>query len=151
MEREYPQAPVFGVGAIVVHKGRILLARRAHAPMKGKWTLPGGAVELGETAADAIKREIEEETGLLVEPAVLVEIVDRIDRRTGRVRFHYVIADFLCRVVGGSLVAQSDAAAVEWLKPSQWRSGALDLDPVTLRVMEKAWRMARASARQGRS
>ena len=149
MKREFPPAPVFGVGAIVVHKGKVLLARRAHAPMKGQWTLPGGAVELGETTSEAIAREIEEETGLLVEPLELVEIVDHIDRHGNRVRFHYVIADFLCRVTGGALSASSDADAVEWLRPSQWRSGSPALDPVTLRVIEEAWRMARAIKRKG--
>ena len=79
----------------------------------------------------------------------MVEIVDRIDRRGGRVRFHYVIADFLCLVEGGSAQANSDASAVEWLRPGQWRAGALRLDAVTLRVMEKAWRIAREQARKG--
>ncbi len=150
MKREYPQSAIFGVGAVILHRGRVLLARRAHAPMKGKWTLPGGAVELGETSADAIVREVLEETRLAVRPVALVEIVDRIDRRAGRVRFHYVIADFLCLVEDGQAQASSDASAVEWLRPAQWRAGALNLDPVTVRVLEKAWRMARDLKREGK-
>lgn len=149
MNREYPQSAIFGVGAVILDRGKVLLARRAHTPMRGKWTLPGGAVELGETSAQAIVREVREETGLSVRPVALVEIVDRIDRRAGRVRFHYVIADFLCRVEGGQAQASSDASAVQWLRPMQWRSGVLNLDAVTVRVIEKAWRMARELKREG--
>ncbi|MDE3199509.1 MAG: NUDIX hydrolase [Acidobacteriota bacterium] len=150
MNREFPQAAIFGVGAIILHRGRVLLARRAHAPMRGKWTLPGGAVELGETSREAIIREVHEETGLSVHPVALVEIVDRIDRRGSRIRFHYVIADFLCFVDGGIAQANSDASAIEWLRPAQWRSGALNLDAVTLRVIEKAWSIARDIQRKGK-
>lgn len=150
MNREFPQAPILGVGAVILHRGKVLLARRAHAPMRGKWTLPGGAVELGETSREAIIREVREETGLSVSPVALVEIVDRIDRRANRIRFHYVIADFLCLVESGTPRASSDARAIEWLGPAQWRAGALNLDAVTLRVMEKAWSMARDLRRKGK-
>ncbi len=134
---------------MILDRGKVLLARRTHAPMRGKWTLPGGAVELGETSAAAIVREVLEETGLTVRPIALVEIVDRIDRHAGRIRFHYVIADFLCLVEGGQAQASSDASAVQWLRPAQWRAGALNLDQVTVRVLEKAWRMARELRQKG--
>src|SRR5208337_1183598 len=97
IEREYPQAPLVGVGAVIVYQDRVLLVRRATEPLKGRWTLPGGMLELGETLAQGVAREVREETGLEVEVVELVEILDRIHRQGDRVRFHYVIADYLCR------------------------------------------------------
>ncbi len=149
MQREFPSAPLMGVGAVVVHEGRVLLARRAQAPLKGSWTLPGGALELGETLVDGVAREVCEETGLLVEPVELIEILDRIHKVDDRIQFHYVIADYLCRVTGGALQAASDADAVRWVERSEWTSRSalapgLNLDPVTVRVVEKGWQRAQA-------
>jgi ADP-ribose pyrophosphatase YjhB (NUDIX family) len=142
IEREFPQAPLVGVGAVVVDEGRLLLVRRGSEPLKGHWTLPGGVLEVGETLAAGVAREVREETGLDVEP---VELVDRIHREGGRVRYHYVIADYLCRVTGGELRAASDAGAVRWVERAEWNShSALVLDPVTVRVMEKGWQRAQA-------
>jgi ADP-ribose pyrophosphatase YjhB (NUDIX family) len=88
---------------------------------------------------------VREETGLLVEPLQLVELLDRIHREAGRVRYHYVIADYLCRVTGGELYAASDADAVRWVERAEWNGhGALVLDPITVRVIEKGWRLAQA-------
>lgn len=144
MQREFPSAPLVGVGAVIVHDGRVLLARRGHAPMQGHWTLPGGVVELGETLLEGVMREVREETGLLVEPVELVELLDRIHRVNDRIQFHYVIADYLCRVTGGALEASSDADAVRWVERSEWNShSALELDPITVRVIEKGWQRAR--------
>lgn len=143
IEREYPQAPLVGVGAVVVDEGRVLLVRRGSEPLKGHWTLPGGMLELGETLAEGVRREVEEETGVAVEAIELVEVLDRIHREGGRVRYHYVIADYLCRVTGGKLRAASDADAVRWVERAEWNShSALVLDPITVRVMEKGWRRA---------
>ena len=103
VQREFPQAPLVGVGAVVVHEGRVLLVRRGNEPLKGHWTLPGGLLELGESVVEGVARETREETGLIVEPIELVELIDRIHRDSGRVRYHYVIADYLCRVTGGEL------------------------------------------------
>lgn len=151
IEREYPQAPLFGVGAVIVYQDRVLLVRRANEPLMGQWTLPGGMLELGETLAQGVAREVREETGLEVEAVELVEVLDRIHREAGRVRFHYVIADYLCRVTGGELRAASDAGAVRWVERAEWNShSALVLDPITVRVIEKGWQRARALGKEWR-
>jgi ADP-ribose pyrophosphatase YjhB (NUDIX family) len=143
IEREFPSAPLVGVGAIVVHDARVLLVRRGSEPLKGHWTLPGGVLEVGESLTDGVIREVREETGLDVEPIELIELLDRIHREDGRVRFHYVIADYLCRVTGGELRAASDAAAARWVEHAEWNShSALVLDPITVRVIEKGWQRA---------
>ena len=145
MQREFPEMPLVGVGAIVAHEGRILLVQRATEPARGQWLLPGGLIELGEPLERAVVREVEEETGLIVEPVVLIELLDRIYREGERVRYHYVIADFLCRVTGGELRAASDAAEVRWVERAEWNShSALKLDPVTVRVIEAGWQRAKA-------
>ena len=147
VQREFPQTPLVGVGAVVVHEGRVLLVRRGNEPLKGHWTLPGGLLELGESIIDGVARETREETGLIVEPIELVELIDRIYREAARVRYHYVIADYLCRVTGGELRAASDADAVRWVERAEWNShSALVLDPITVRVIEKGWQRAQALA-----
>ena len=142
-------APIVGVGAVVVDRGRVLLVQRGHEPLKGKWSLPGGMLELGESLTQALCARSMEETGLNVEAIELVELIDRIHRENGpsgdRVRYHYVIADYLCRVVGGTLQAASDAAAVRWVERAEWNShSALALDPITVRVIEAGWQRAKA-------
>jgi 8-oxo-dGTP diphosphatase len=145
MQREYPLAPLVGVGAVVVNEGRVLLVRRGREPLRGHWTLPGGVLELGESVTSAVVREVLEETGLTVEPVELVELVDRIYREGERIRYHYVIADYLCRVTGGQMRAGSDADEARWVEHAEWNShSALALDPVTVRVMEMGWRRAQA-------
>jgi 8-oxo-dGTP diphosphatase len=145
MQREFPAAPLVGVGAIIVSNGRVLLVCRGREPLKGHWTLPGGVLELGESLVDGVKREIAEETGLEVEPIELVELLDRIHREGEKVRYHYVIADYLCRMTGGQLRAASDADAVRWVERAEWNShSALKLDPITVRVIEKGWQRAQA-------
>ncbi len=144
MQREFPSAPLTGVGAVIIDNGRVLLVQRGREPLKGHWTLPGGLLELGESLTEAVVREVREETGLEVEAVELVELVDRIHREDGRVRYHYVIADYLCRVVGGELCAADDAAAVRWTERAEWNShSALNLDPLTVRVIEQGWQRAR--------
>ncbi|MGA8111614.1 MAG: NUDIX hydrolase [Acidobacteriaceae bacterium] len=144
MRREYPDAPIAGVGAVIVRSGaggepEVLLVRRAHEPLKGEWSLPGGAVEVGETLQEAIGREVLEETGLVIETVEVVEAFDRISRDPdGRVRFHYVLVDFLCRVKGGSLACASDALEARWAGPGDLEG----LTPKTVEVIRKAWRMA---------
>jgi len=162
MQREFPQTPLVGVGAVVVHESRVLLVRRGNEPLKGHWTLPGGLLELGESVVEGVARETREETGLIVEPIELVELIDRIHRdrihheggheagrETGCVRYHYVIADYLCRVIGGELRAASDADQVRWVERAEWNShSALALDPITARVIEKGWQRSQALQRQ---
>ena len=149
MRREYPEAPIAGVGAVIVREARdrsqqVLLIRRAQEPLKGEWSLPGGAVELGETLEEAVCREVLEETGLAVETIDVVQAFDRISRDAdGRVRYHYVLVDFLCRVNAGApapeaVVCATDALEARWAGPDDLAG----LTPLTLDVIRKAWRMA---------
>jgi ADP-ribose pyrophosphatase YjhB (NUDIX family) len=142
-----------GVGAVIVDRGGVLLVQRGTEPLRGHWSIPGGLVELGEALQAGVVREVKEETGLTVEPVELIELLDRIHREEDRVRYHYVIADYLCRVVGGELLAASDADAVRWVERAEWNShSALRLDPVTVRVIEMGWQRAQMleKERQGR-
>ena len=149
LQREFPAAPLVGVGAVIVKDGRVLLVQRGTEPARGRWSIPGGLIEVGEMLTEAVVREVREETGLEVEPIELVELLDRIHRDGDRVRYHYVIADYLCRVVGGTLNAASDAAAVRWVEHAEWNShSALQLDPVTVRVIEAGWWRARSLEKQ---
>jgi ADP-ribose pyrophosphatase YjhB (NUDIX family) len=155
LQREFPEAPIVGIGAVVVEQGRVLLVQRGHEPLKGKWSLPGGKLELGESLTQGVAREVREETGLIVKALELVELIDRIHRERGlageSVRYHYVIADYLCRVVGGTLHAASDADAVRWVERAEWNShSALALDPITVRVIEAGWQRARVLNHAGR-
>jgi mutator protein MutT len=113
--RVYPAQPVVSVGAVVVDRDRVLLVRRGHEPLKGEWSLPGGVVELGETLAGALEREVLEETGIEVEVGPVLAVLDRIHRSSDqRIEYHYVIVDYLCRARGGRAVCGSDADAVCW-------------------------------------
>ena len=153
MQREFPESPLVGVGAVVVDQGRVLLVRRGREPLKGQWSLPGGLLEIGESLSAGVVREVREETGLTVEPVELIELLDRIHREGERVRYHYVIADYLCRVAGGDLKAASDAEAVRWVERAEWNShSALKLDPIAVRVIEAGWQRAQAmeKVREGR-
>jgi 8-oxo-dGTP diphosphatase len=139
VRREYPQAPIVGVGAVVIDGTKVLLVRRGNEPLKGEWSLPGGALELGETLQQGVVREVLEETGLVVTPAGMVEVLDRITQEepSGRVRYHYVLVDFVCRVTGGTLAVGSDADEVRWVAREQLHN--FSLAPVTERVIEKAF------------
>jgi mutator protein MutT len=101
--------PLVGVGAVVVHDGRVLLVRRGKEPLRGRWMVPGGTLEWGETLEEAVVREVEEETGLRVKPREMVAVLDRIHRAGGAVVHHFVIVDYLCDLVSGTLRAGSDA------------------------------------------
>jgi 8-oxo-dGTP diphosphatase len=115
MKREYPQSPLVGIGAVIVEQNRVLLIRRGTAPLLGEWSLPGGVLECGETLREAVVRETREETGLLVETGEMLGVYERLIRDDeGRLRYHYVLIDFLCRPVSGDLKAGSDAADVRW-------------------------------------
>ncbi len=142
MRREYPDAPIAGVGAVIVEESRVLLVQRGQEPLKGAWSLPGGALELGESLEEGIAREVLEETGLVVEPVAVVETFDRISRDdTGRVRYHYVLVDFLCRVKGGVLGCATDACDARWVEREDV-GVEIELETLTLNVIEKAFSMA---------
>ncbi len=120
MAKEYPATPIVGVGAVVVRDGRALIIRRGHEPRKGEWSLPGGAVELGERLTDAVRRELREETGLDVEVGPIVETFDRVHHDAdGRVRYHFVIVDYLCRAPAGEARAGDDADEVRWIEEGE--------------------------------
>jgi len=115
MGREYPDSPLVGVGAVVIQENRVLLIRRGQPPLLGEWSLPGGVLECGETLREAVAREAREETGLLIETGEMLGVYERVIRDDERrVRYHYVLLDFLCRPVGGDLKAGSDAADARW-------------------------------------
>jgi 8-oxo-dGTP diphosphatase len=115
--REYPDYPRVGVGAIVLHAGRVLLVKRGQAPALGLWSVPGGLVDVGETTVDAARREVEEECGLKVRVAGLVGVLDRVTRDAdGRVRYHWVLVDYLAfPETDDTITAGSDAAEVRWV------------------------------------
>jgi 8-oxo-dGTP diphosphatase len=143
VRREFPEAPIIGVGAVVIDGTKVLLVRRGQEPLKGEWSLPGGALELGETLQQGVVREVLEETGLIVVPGGIIEILDRIiqDEASQRVRYHYVLIDFVCQVTGGTLCSASDAEDVRWVEHGQLRTG-YQLAPATLAVIDKAFRVS---------
>ena len=116
VKRLYPSQPVVGVGAIIVCDGKILLEKRKGEPGKGKWSVPGGLVELGETVEEAVIREVKEETGLDVAEPKLIDVVDNIVRdENGGIKWHFVILDFFVKVRGGELRAADDAEEIRWV------------------------------------
>ncbi|HEY7285640.1 MAG TPA: NUDIX hydrolase [Vicinamibacterales bacterium] len=153
-DREYPSRPIVGVGAVVLDRGAVLLIRRGHEPLKGEWSIPGGAVELSERLDAAVAREVLEETGLDIEVGPVVEVVDRIrpGGDEGRPQFHYVLVDFLCRP---RLPEKADVDAVQTLRPVTASSDADEarwvrvesladyaVAAATMRVIQKATEMA---------
>jgi ADP-ribose pyrophosphatase YjhB (NUDIX family) len=139
MQREFPEVPLVGVGAIIIDDSRVLLVKRAHPPLQSEWSIPGGVLEVGELVREAAIREAREETGLTVEPSDLLGVYDRILRNPAqRVQYHYVLIDFLCRRVAGDLSAASDAAEVRWF--SREELAALRLAEDTLDVIQKGFR-----------
>ena len=138
MNREFPEAPLVGVGAIIIEDARVLLVKRAQPPLQAQWSIPGGVLEVGELIREAAIREAREETGLIVDPVELLGVYDRILRNPERrVQYHYVLIDFLCRKVGGELSAASDAAEVCWFTREELP--ALHLAEDTLDVVNKGF------------
>jgi ADP-ribose pyrophosphatase YjhB (NUDIX family) len=141
MKREFPEQPLVGIGAVIIEGSRVVLVKRAHPPIAGQWSIPGGALEVGELVREAAVREAHEETGLIVETGELLGVFDRVLRdASGRVQYHYVLIDFLCRPVGGELLAASDAAEVRWFTREQLP--ALGLAEDTLEVIQKGFEKA---------
>jgi 8-oxo-dGTP diphosphatase len=138
MKREFPEIPLVGIGAIIIEGDRIVLVKRAHPPIQGHWSIPGGVLEIGEMVREAAIREAREETGLIVEPGELLGVYDRILRDPeNRVQYHYVLVDFLCRPIGGELLAASDAAEVRWFTREELPT--LNLAEDTLDVIKKGF------------
>jgi len=116
VKRLYPDQPIVGVGAVIIRDGKIALIKRGNEPSKGKWTIPGGLVELGETLEQSVIRETKEETGLDVENPLLIDVVSNVDLdEKGKVKYHYVIIDYLVHVKNGNAKASSDAEELRWV------------------------------------
>jgi ADP-ribose pyrophosphatase YjhB (NUDIX family) len=141
-DRRYPKRPLIGVGAIILKRDRILMAQRGKEPLKGSWSLPGGALETGESLADGVRREVREETGLDILPLGVLEIFERIMLdASGAPEYHYVLIDYMCRVIGGTLAPGDDVCAVEWVRRRDLPQ--LEITEGTLEVIEKAFRERR--------
>ena len=141
-DRRYPRYPLLGVGALIYEGDRILMAQRGKPPLEGLWSLPGGLVETGESLADAVRREVREETGLEVRPLDVLEIFERIMRDAqGAAEYHYVLIDYVCAVAGGELCAGDDACRVDWVRRRDLKK--LAITEGTLAVIEKGFRKRR--------
>jgi ADP-ribose pyrophosphatase YjhB (NUDIX family) len=126
VNREYPDRPIVGVGALIIEVDRVVLVRRSNEPLKGEWSLPGGMLELGETLHQGVIREALEETGLRVDPVELAGVFDRIiPDSSGKPKYHYVLIDYVCKVIGGVLRAGSDVQEVCWANAAELKSFSL--------------------------
>jgi mutator protein MutT len=144
--REYPERPIVGVGAVIVVGGQVLIVRRRYQPLAGRWSLPGGTLELGETLEAGVAREMQEETGLDVDVGPVVEVFDRIlldDTR--RVQYHFVLVDYLCWPVGGQLSPGSDVDAAVFVDPAE--RGPYELTDKARAVIDRALELAREAPR----
>ncbi|MCD6263212.1 NUDIX hydrolase [Candidatus Bathyarchaeota archaeon] len=122
MGREYPSHPLVGVGILIKHGEKHLLIRRAAEPDRGLWTIPGGLVEVGERVREAAVREAREETGLEVEVREVLDVIDKIVRdEEGRVKYHFIIVDFLAVPKGGRMRASSDALEARWVRREEFK------------------------------
>lgn len=140
--RKYPERPYVGIGAVIVHEGRVVLVKRRFEPLAGQWSIPGGAVEAGETLEACVAREMAEETGFLVQVGPVVEVLDRITRdEEGRVLYHFVLIDYLCWPIGGELQAGSDVAEAVLAEPSELVQ--YELTEKATSVIERGLEMAR--------
>jgi len=132
--RAYRELPRVGVGAVVIRDGKILLVKRGSSPGKGLWAPPGGLVELGETVRKAAEREILEETGVTIRAKEAFYIFDFIDRdKDGKIKYHYVIIDFLADYISGEPRASDDASEVRWVSPEE--VPGLAITPTTRKLL----------------
>ncbi|MCP8308498.1 MAG: NUDIX hydrolase [archaeon] len=136
MKREYPEHPMVGVGAFIKKNDSVLLVKREHEPGKGKWSLPGGLVNLGEKIRDAIKREVEEEVGLKVDVVNIVDVFDSVEYDGKcRVHFHYVIIGFMVKPVGGKVRGSKEASQVKWFKAEELKD--LEMTVTTRKLLKE--------------
>lgn len=136
-DREYPARPMVGVGAVVLRSGQILLEQRGQPPAKGTWSIPGGLIELGETAEQAVAREVREETGLQVRVGPVLGLFQPIQKDADeRIRYHFVVIDFLAYYEAGELQVGDDAAGLCWVNPDELVN--YDLIPATRDMIERA-------------
>jgi len=120
MQREYPQQPLIGVGAIIIKDRRVVLIKRGKPPLLGEWSIPGGMLELGETLRQGAEREAVEETGFMVRATELLGVFERIvPDAEQRISYHYVLIDFLCEIISGELCASHDACDAKWFTPQE--------------------------------
>lgn len=146
MSREYPERPIVGVGAVIVRDGKVVLIRRKYEPLAGHWSLPGGALEIGETIEAGVAREMLEETGLEVEVGPVIEVFDRITfDATRRVRYHFVLIDYLCWPIGGDLRAGSDVDDVALVDPLELAQYGITAKATA--VIERGLQLAREAPR----
>jgi ADP-ribose pyrophosphatase YjhB (NUDIX family) len=132
-----------GVGGVVIAEGRTLLIRRGSAPLEGQWSIPGGMLELGEPVVEGVRRELQEETGLQVRVLDLIEVFERIiPDESGRVRYHFVILDYLCERISGEARAASDVTDVAWAREQELEK--YSLTAIATRVIKRAFEMARS-------
>jgi 8-oxo-dGTP diphosphatase len=144
--RQYPERPIVGVGAVIVDEGRVVLIKRKYEPLKGHWSLPGGMVEIGETLESALSREMLEETGLRVDVGPVIEVFDRIMHdEQKRVRYHFVLIDYLCWPAGGTLTPGSDVDAAIWVDPVALAQ--YDLTEKATSVIQRGLTLAREAPR----
>ncbi len=144
MGREFPLRPIVGVGAVILRGGEALVVRRGRPPREGEWSIPGGALKLGESLEEACRREVLEETGLVVEVVSRCAVLDRITKDSfGRIRFHYVLIDFLCRPTGGALRPGGDVSEAKW-HPLAEIPSLRPMTPGTARVIQEAAEKMRA-------
>jgi mutator protein MutT len=142
LRREYPERPIVGVGGVVIHNERALLIRRGSAPLEGEWSIPGGMLEIGETIFEGVQRELLEETAIEVKVLDLIEVFERVTRDDeGRLKYHFVILDYLCEAVRGDPLAGSDVTDVAWAHEAELNE--YSLTPTAMRVIRKAFEMAR--------
>lgn len=145
--REFPERPVIGVGGVLIHNRRALLIKRSAEPLRGEWSIPGGALELGETLVEGVARELKEETCVCVRVGELIELFDRIwnddppRKDAAQPRFHYVIADYLCEYISGEPSPGSDATDVAYATEDELSK--FHLTETAMRVLHKAFAMDR--------
>jgi 8-oxo-dGTP diphosphatase len=146
VKREFPNHPVVGVGGVVIRRDSVLLIRRGSEPLKGRWSIPGGVLELGESLETGVRRELKEETGLAVRPVKVIAAFDRIlraeapkngRRGAARVRYHFVIVDYACRVVRGRLAPASDVTDARWVRRTEL--ARYHLTPMAQSVVDAAF------------